>query len=85
MYKFTLTIDLTQKYKKSIYRYYISVYLFTIEDFLSISIILRSLTTFYEDWKRIGFSRMLDWYHLTQLKMTSAHYWGLPVRILLNS
>ena len=58
--------------------------LFSIEDFLSISVILRSLTTFYEDWQRIGFSRMLDWYHLGQLKMTSAHYWGLSVRIVLT-
>ena len=58
--------------------------LFSIEDFLSISVILRSLSTLYEDWKRIRFSRTLDWYHLSQLKMTSAHYWGLSVRIVLN-
>ena len=35
------------------------------EDFLSISVILRSLNTFYEDWQRIGFSRTLHWYHLS--------------------
>jgi len=48
--------------------------LFSIEDFVSISVILGSLTTFYEDWKRIGFSRTLDWYRLSQFKMTIAHY-----------
>ena len=56
----------------------------SIEDILSISVILRSLNTFYEDWQRIGFSKTLDWYHLSQLKMTSAHYWGLSVRIVHN-
>ena len=58
--------------------------LFFIEDILSIFVFLRSLNTFYEDWQRIGFSRTLDWYHVSQLKMTSPDYRGLSVRIVHN-